>query len=400
MIARDRRTNRKVLVLKLAVVAAVLCWMARHGLVSLATMSRCLAHVPLLVAASVLLVSQTLLCIARWRLLVAAHGVVLGFRRAAELTLIGMFFNVALPGSVTGDFVKAYYVAGESGASDARIVGSVVFDRLIGVSALVLAAAIAVPFADAPMMQTPCWTGIRAGLAGAATGVAVLFVYLVVVRDDRDPLLRLFRAAERVVPRVGPLVRVHEGTRLYSRHPRIVLAALGLSGLVHLCNAVAVMLLARSLGEPVPAIAGMIVVPLGLIASALPILPMGIGAGHAAFAFLFLLAGSARGADVFTLNLIYSLCCGALGGLAYLRFRRLSDRMGATPTDEITNSSDLRRGIGLRLQGCVQASASRSSSSRASLRPWRPQSLRPSPRRPTSRSWWRRTSRCPTPPTP
>jgi uncharacterized membrane protein YbhN (UPF0104 family) len=165
-------------------------------------------------------------------------------------------------------------------------------------------------------------------VACAASAVAVFFAYLLVVRERRDPLLRLFRAAERAVSHVGILVRVYEGTRLYNRHPRIVFAAFGLSVLVHLCNAAAIMLLARSLGEPVPVIAAMIVVPLGLLVSAVPILPMGIGAGHAAFAFLFLLAGSTRGADVFTLNLIYSLCCAALGGLAYLRFRRRSDRVG------------------------------------------------------------------------
>ena len=44
----------------------------------------------------------------RWQLLLRAQGIKLSMGRTAQLTLIGNFFNIALPGAVSGDFVKAF----------------------------------------------------------------------------------------------------------------------------------------------------------------------------------------------------------------------------------------------------------------------------------------------------
>lgn len=322
LIAGHRPADRRVLAAKLVVVAALLYGIARRGWISPEAMGHCLARADLLAAAIALLSAQTVLCIARWRLLVGAHGVVLGFRCAAELTLIGMFFNVALPGSVSGDFVKAYYVAGQSGARDPRVAGSIVFDRLVGLSALVLVAFTAMLLADASGLHAQAWARIRIVIVAAAACVLGFLAYVTFAPAHRDPLARWLGAAERKLPRLGLLVRVYEGTRLYRRRPRIVLAALCLSAIVQVLNATAIVLLVRSLGDAVPLLAGMAVAPLGLLVGALPVLPMGIGTGHAAFAFLLLVVGSARGADAFSLGVGYNLLCGALGGLAYLRVRR------------------------------------------------------------------------------
>jgi uncharacterized membrane protein YbhN (UPF0104 family) len=58
-----------------------------------------------------------------------------------------------------------------------------------------------------------------------------------------------------------------------------------------------------------------------LLATAIPVLPGGVGTGHAAFSFFFDLLGSKAGADIFSYYVITQLIIGAVGGLVYLRFK-------------------------------------------------------------------------------
>jgi len=47
----------------------------------------------------------------RWQMLLAVQGVHISFPQAARLTMIGVFFNLAIPGAVSGDLVKMGYIA-------------------------------------------------------------------------------------------------------------------------------------------------------------------------------------------------------------------------------------------------------------------------------------------------
>lgn len=308
--------------LKLALVLILGLYMTQRGLVSASATGQAFGHAGLLLAALAALLVQNGICALRWRMLVAVHGIRLSVGRTAELTLIGLFFNVALPGAVSGDFVKGYLVAREPGVRDgARIFGSIVFDRITGVSALVMVAAGSILFADGSVFGASYWQAIRLGVIGATAGVVTFFTYLLLVGVNRDPLLRLLKAIERRIPKAAIATGAYEGTRAYSAHPVVVLIALAASLVVHLLNAAAFILIARALEEPIGVLPGMVVVPLGMLVTALPVLPMGIGTGHAAFGFLFLALGSRRGADAFNLNLFYYLLLGAAGALVYLRFR-------------------------------------------------------------------------------
>jgi hypothetical protein len=65
-----------------------------------------------------------------------------------------------------------------------------------------------------------------------------------------------------------------------------------------------------------------VIVPLGLLVTAIPLTPAGVGTGHAAFTGLFHILGSPAGANVFNFFLVSQIFFGALGGLVYLRFRQ------------------------------------------------------------------------------
>src|SRR2546421_4451858 len=73
----------------------------------------------------------------RWHVLLKVQGIRLSFLRLSGLFLIGMFYNQFLPGGTGGDIMKSYYLLKETPDKKAGALLAVVFDRLIGLVALV-----------------------------------------------------------------------------------------------------------------------------------------------------------------------------------------------------------------------------------------------------------------------
>src|SRR5207249_6681847 len=65
------------------------------------------------------------------------QGIDLNFLRLLGLFLIGMFYNQFLPGGTGGDIMKSYYLLKETPDKKAGALLAVVFDRFIGLVALV-----------------------------------------------------------------------------------------------------------------------------------------------------------------------------------------------------------------------------------------------------------------------
>src|SRR6267154_3709688 len=73
----------------------------------------------------------------RWHVLLKVQGIHLSLPRLSGLFLIGMFYNQFLPGGTGGDIIKSYLLPKETANHKAGALLAVVFDRLIGLVALV-----------------------------------------------------------------------------------------------------------------------------------------------------------------------------------------------------------------------------------------------------------------------
>src|SRR3954449_5662334 len=73
----------------------------------------------------------------RWQILLRVQKINLSLRRVAGLFLIGMFYNQFLPGGTGGDIIKSYLLLKETDKKAGALL-AVVFDRLIGLVALVV----------------------------------------------------------------------------------------------------------------------------------------------------------------------------------------------------------------------------------------------------------------------
>src|SRR6266700_1648323 len=73
----------------------------------------------------------------RWQILLRVQKIRLNVPRLIGLFLIGMFYNQFLPGGTGGDIIKSYLLLKETTEHKAGALLAVVFDRLIGLVALV-----------------------------------------------------------------------------------------------------------------------------------------------------------------------------------------------------------------------------------------------------------------------
>jgi uncharacterized membrane protein YbhN (UPF0104 family) len=73
----------------------------------------------------------------RWNVLLKVQNIHLSVPRLTGLFFIGLFYNQFLPGGTGGDIIKSYYLLKETPDKKAGALLAVVFDRFIGLVALV-----------------------------------------------------------------------------------------------------------------------------------------------------------------------------------------------------------------------------------------------------------------------
>ena len=195
--------------------------------------------------------------VARWGLLLRVQGIRLRFRELAQLTMIGVFFNMAVPGAVGGDLLKMAYIVKRMPEKGAETVLTIMLDRVLGVMGLFVVASVMVLLSLGFLLGLePAYRPLQVGAfvvgLGSLGGVAALMLV-----ELRESLLRLpFAAAvvqflSRRLPAavVSIAERLIKALDLYRRHRRTVLVAICLSVLVHSLLAVELFCIARAVGE-------------------------------------------------------------------------------------------------------------------------------------------------------
>lgn len=237
---------------------------------------------------------------ARWRAVGQAAGVALSRRQSLRLLLISLFFGQILPGSAGGDMLRGWLTWRESQAAMAVLL-ALALDRVMALLGIGVVALVSLPhLAD---IAPPAVTGAAAlGVLALAVGGAALCV------ADRVPLPRRLR---------------HE---LIARLPAAMTSrsagwALLHSVGVHLATITATILYAQALHLPIGWLDGVAVVPVAIIAAALPISLNGWGVREGAMVAGFALIGlDADAALVVSILIGLSVTLLSLpGGLLWLR---------------------------------------------------------------------------------
>ena len=208
----------------------------------------------------------------RWHVLLKVQGIHLSLPRLSGLFLIGMFYNQFLPGGTGGDIIKSYFLLKETPDKKAGALLAVIFDRFIGLVALIAITGALISLRYDFLSKTTETRWLLRFLL-VLLGVSILGLLSTFVISG----FNLFHSLPKKFPGREKLIEISAAYHLYARHWRATLAAFGASIVAHLATFATFLCVAYSLRANVRIVDFFAVMPIERTISAMPISFAGIG---------------------------------------------------------------------------------------------------------------------------
>lgn len=252
------------------VVSAIALWIVLRGLDLAATLEIASgADAALLTAAVVVVGVQAVVRSARWRLLLPRAGgpgsTPVPLARVIPVTFVGYLGNTVLPARL-GEAVRSVVIARRESLPVAETLGSALLERVLDtliLATLGLLAAVAVGVAD--------WI-IRIALVGLV--VSALALGLLAAAPAVLARFRPLRVA--AIAGIVDAVR-HVAGGAAVRRPIVIGAAVGLSLVAWLLDALIYLLVGRSLGIAIEPLGGVLIAAVAVLSTAVPSAPGYVG---------------------------------------------------------------------------------------------------------------------------
>lgn len=306
-------------VLRVATAAGLLYWLFSSGAIEWSTLGRLAFAWPFALVGLLILVLDLL--VTSWRVCVILRpsGLRLPLGASFRLTLIGLFFNMCLPGGASGDVVRIYYATGGHRERAPELTAILLLDRIAGMFAMI-SWPLVVGLFFVPLVQSePLISGLLWLAGGVAAGMIGFFALALWGRVGESSVLAW--TFDRLP--LGDLARrIFHTVHGYRHHVGTLVAAVGISYLAHSLAVSAMMLFAVGMNPEGFTWAMGLLLPLGFLANAIPLTPGGLGVGEAAFDQLFGLVGMGGGAEVLIAWRILMLLTSLTGLVFYVRGRR------------------------------------------------------------------------------
>lgn len=254
----------------------------------------------------------------RWYLLVRSLEMRFSLADAFRLSFLGYLLNFVAAGNVGGDLFKAYFIAREQPQRRTEAVATVVVDRLVGLYSLLLVASVAV-FMEGSRGGSPVYNALASATILATAGGGIVLLMILTPGFTRGIVTRRLIS----LPYVGESCqRLIASIRIYRDKRLLTAVTFALSMAVHVILGVAMFLIARSLFDACPSVSEhMTIVPLSMVAAALPITPSGLGSFELAMDKLYEMVptGGTATASGLLIALVYRLVTIAIAaiGLVY-----------------------------------------------------------------------------------
>src|SRR5213075_751055 len=255
----------------------------------------------------------------RWHVLLKVQNIHLSAPRLTGLFFIGLFYNQFLPGGTGGDIIKSYYLLKETPGKKAGALLAVVFDRFIGLVALVAVTATLISLRYEFLSQKPETRNLL-WLLLALLGASVTFLVSTFVISG----FKLLHSLPARFPGRDRLIEISAAYHLYAHHWRATLVAFVASVVAHLATFTTFLCAAYALGAPVPLVNFFAVMPVERTISALPISFAGIGLREKVLQIMLNgLCGvpEAKAILIGSLSFLIILVCCLPGALVYLFYK-------------------------------------------------------------------------------
>lgn len=259
----------------------------------------------------------------RWQMLLRVQGIVIGWFRAGVLVMVGLFFNMFLPGLVGGDAVRLYLLFQKVPTRKTRAALSVAMDRMLGLASLLVLATLVVALRFGWLNRAPRTAHIAYLALALLGGAAVLGLLLLGLFGWRRK-----RSLPRRLPFRRAIGQIGQALHVYREHPGVVAGAFLLTLVAHLAYYASYYCALRGLlsaaDGPVRLVDFFSIMPLVNTITGVPISFGGVGVRETLFQTLLgQLAHVPDAPAALSASLGYTVQAswGVIGGVAYLLLR-------------------------------------------------------------------------------
>ena len=279
----------------------------------------------------------------RWGVLLRTMQIELAYPVLVRLTMIGQFFNLAVPGGIGGDLLKMVYARREAPKKTTEAVTSILLDRVFGLLGLLLIALIATLFSQELLRTGPAELRVAVGVVATGSTVGLSAVGALFA----SPWLMRFKPINAMVnwfAGVLPegvrqtLLRVIHAILSCRSHPLQMLQVLALSMVVHGGIATLVCLLGFAFSVQELGVADyFLATQVANVVAAIPLTPGGLGGRDLVLALFFTAAGAPKETagllpTILSLILVF---WSLVGGLFFVFERRQGPPPEAVEIDEL-----------------------------------------------------------------
>lgn len=312
---------KKVLltVVQIGVTVALLIWVF-HDPVQRTQMADALRHADKkwVVAAVFAYIVVEIAAALRWQVLLRVQKIRLSVARLSGLFLIGIFYNQFLPGGTGGDIIKSYLLLKETEHKAGALL-AVVFDRLIGLVALVTITVVLVGFRYHWITSTPeTRPFVWAFLLLLGISLASLVASFIISGFN------LFHLLPHKFPGRDKLIEIAAAYHLYARHWIATFFAFLASLVAHLATFTTFLFVAYAFHANVKVLDFFAVLPIERTITAVPISLAGVGLREQILqVMLHNLCGVAVPVAklIGTMSFLVMLFASAPGGIVYFFYK-------------------------------------------------------------------------------
>jgi len=261
----------------------------------------------------------------RWKLILKEFNTEIRFFDAFRIVVIGNYFSMMLPGSVSGDFVRGYYLYKKSILkSKIKIFLSLFADRISGITGLLLLTVFISLFNIERIGDNEkliffiilafILLGFILAVIYASTGIKRMYENSHIYRGKHYRKIKV------------KVYNILDGFAMLGRNRRMILISFSLSLVSFVLIILAYLMIIYSLDIPIADYFSItVIITFGIVSTIIPVAPSGIGVGHAAFYYLFKIIDIDDGADIYNIFLMIQIVMNLLGGMMYFTYTEKID---------------------------------------------------------------------------
>lgn len=304
---------------KFGIAFAILYWLYSQGHLRFDFVHTLLAHPLVLVACLFLTFVSLYFNNERWRLLLHDQNMIYSRWATGRLTLIGLFFNFAMPGGVGGDIIKSFYLTRNHVSEKTKSIMTVLMDRLIGLHSILILGSVSMWLDITQIWSLP---ELKIVFLIVFLGTIAFTVITLAFLSHSEKTKKIVELIISLLPLKHRFLKIYHTFNSYGRHKKTLLLAYIYSFISQsLAIIFMYMICTLTYGVTINPHSFFIVVPIGFILTALPISPAGVGVGQAAFLYLFKIYSpehASLGPSALTAWQASLLLFGLIGGGLYL----------------------------------------------------------------------------------